>query len=62
MSINYEAEVKKVYKDAIFWRLSPGSLMGAIFQSGKGRLRITEYTTESEAWQHAYHYISTKPA
>ena len=53
-TIDYEKAVKAVYSDAIFWRLSPNSLMGAIFDSGKSRLKLTNYTTEQKAWKQAY--------
>ena len=53
-NINYESEVKRVYPDAVFWKVSPFSLIGAVFSSMKSRLKLSEYTTESAAWQSAY--------
>jgi len=58
--LDYKAEVLKVRPDAIFWRLSPNALMGAIFENMKGRLKITDYTTEVAAWKSAYEKLQSQ--
>lgn len=57
--MNYEELVKKVCPNAIFWRLSSNSLIGAIFESSDGRTKLTEYTIESKAWKSAYERLTT---
>lgn len=42
-------QVLKVYPDAVFWKVSPQSLIGAIFSGLKSRLKLSDYTTEEQA-------------
>ena len=54
---NYALEVKKVYPEAIFWRVSPKALMGAIFVNKNSGQKLSQYATEIEAWENAYNEL-----